>query len=166
MRQLDATLECSGSTELLDGGWAGLECGGWTPLLNGFARVFESAVKPAHSENSSRAWMKLLMDGLEPLGVDMGVNLGGGDVGVAEHFLNNTQRCAVLQQVAGEGVAQRVRRHIFHDAGPFGVLLDNLPQSLPAQCGFPSGDKHILQKASPVKSPQSEGCGPMTSPPL
>ena len=39
----------------------------------------------------------------------MGVDLGGGDVGVAEQGLDHPQIRAALQQVGGEGVAQDVR---------------------------------------------------------
>jgi hypothetical protein len=39
---------------------------------------------------------------------DVGVDLGGGDVGVAEQGLDDAEVCAALQQVGGEGVAQHV----------------------------------------------------------
>ena len=42
---------------------------------------------------------------LQPLLQDVGVDLGGGDVGMAEQLLHDAQIGAVLQQVAGEGVA-------------------------------------------------------------
>src|SRR4030065_105299 len=38
------------------------------------------------------------------------INLGGGNVRVAEQELHDAQVGAVVQQVRGEGVAQRVRR--------------------------------------------------------
>ena len=43
----------------------------------------------------------------------MGVDLRRGDVGVAEQFLHDAQIGAVLQQMAGEGVAQHVRADAF-----------------------------------------------------
>ena len=42
----------------------------------------------------------------------MGVNLCRGDIGMAEHLLYRTQIGAMVQEVAGEGVAQHVRRHL------------------------------------------------------
>jgi hypothetical protein len=39
--------------------------------------------------------MKLPMHGLEPLLIDMGVNLRGGYVRVAEHFLDDAQVGAI-----------------------------------------------------------------------
>jgi hypothetical protein len=41
---------------------------------------------------------------------DVGVNLCGGDVGMPEQHLHHAQIGAVVEQVGGEGVAQRVRR--------------------------------------------------------
>ena len=40
---------------------------------------------------------------------------------MAQHFLNDAQVGAVGEQVAGEGVAQRVRRNIRLDAGLLSV---------------------------------------------
>ena len=48
--------------------------------------------------------------GLETLFQHMGVNLGGADVGVSQHLLERAQVCAVGEQVAGERVAEHVRR--------------------------------------------------------
>ena len=42
----------------------------------------------------------------------MGVDLGGGEVFVAEQFLHAAQVAGGLQDVAGEGVAQHVRVHV------------------------------------------------------
>ncbi len=42
-----------------------------------------------------RPWMKLPMHGLEPLLIDMRVNLRGGYVRVTEHFLDNAQVGAI-----------------------------------------------------------------------
>ena len=46
----------------------------------------------------------------QPLVEHMGVDLRGRDVGMAEHRLHAAQIGVVRQQVAGEGVAQHVRR--------------------------------------------------------
>ena len=52
------------------------------------------------------------VDVLEPLGGQMRVELGRGDVGVAEHLLQGAQVAAARQQVRRERVAQRVRAHL------------------------------------------------------
>ena len=48
------------------------------------------------------------MQRLEPLPGDVGVDLGGGDVGMAQQHLHGAQVGAVVEQVGGEGVAQGV----------------------------------------------------------
>lgn len=60
---------------------------------------------------------------------DVGVDLGGVDVGVSEHELYGTQIDAVVDEVGGEGVAQAVRAER-SDAGGFGVVFDNHPREL------------------------------------
>src|SRR5262249_3186683 len=47
---------------------------------------------------------------LEPLALDMGVNLSGRNIGMAEHLLDSPQIGAAGEQVAGKGVAQHMRR--------------------------------------------------------
>ncbi len=56
---------------------------------------------------------------------DMGVNLGSGDVGMAEHSLDRSQIGAIHEEVGGETMAQGVGRNMLRDAGEFGVFLDN-----------------------------------------
>ena len=50
--------------------------------------------------------MGLAVDVLQLLADDLGVDLGGGDVGVSQHFLNGAQVGPVLQQVGRKGVTQ------------------------------------------------------------
>jgi hypothetical protein len=60
---------------------------------------------------------------LEPLAGDMGVDLRRRDVGVAEQQLHHAQVGAVVQQVGGEGMAQHVRRDaLLRDADAQRVL--------------------------------------------
>ena len=56
---------------------------------------------------------------------DVGVDLGGGDVGVAEHGLDGADVGAVHEEVGGEAVAEGVRGDVFGDVGEFGVFLDD-----------------------------------------
>jgi len=44
-----------------------------------------------------RPRMELSMDGFEALLIDMGVNLGRRDIGVAKHFLDDAQIGAVAE---------------------------------------------------------------------
>ena len=59
--------------------------------------------------------MRLVVDILELLFDKLGVDLRGGDVGVAEHFLNGAEVRAVFEQVRRERVAQGVRRNVLFD---------------------------------------------------
>ena len=54
--------------------------------------------------------MGLVVDGEQPLAVDFGVDLGGGEAGVAQKLLDLPQVCAGRQQVRGERMPQRVVR--------------------------------------------------------
>ena len=56
---------------------------------------------------------------------DVGVDLGGGDVGVAEHGLDGAEVGAVHEKVGGEGVSEGVWGDVFGDAGCFGVVVDD-----------------------------------------
>ena len=44
----------------------------------------------------------------EPILGDMGIDLGGGDVGMAQHLLDAAEIGAVVDQVGGEGVPEHV----------------------------------------------------------
>lgn len=48
------------------------------------------------------------MDLLEPLPVDVGINLGGRDVCMTEHHLDRAQVCPPFEEVGGKGVPQGV----------------------------------------------------------
>ncbi len=56
---------------------------------------------------------------------DVGVDLGGGDVGMAEHGLDGADVGAVHEEVGGKAVAEGVGGDVFGDAGFFGVELDD-----------------------------------------
>ena len=53
------------------------------------------------------------MQVLQPRPGDVGVDLGGGQVAVAEQHLHHPQVGAVVEQVRGEGMAQGVGREGF-----------------------------------------------------
>src|SRR5260370_37289983 len=46
--------------------------------------------------------------GAEPVLAEVGVDLGGGEVGVAEELLDGAQIGAAVEEVGGVGVAERV----------------------------------------------------------
>ena len=69
--------------------------------------------------------MEFVVDFLQ-MGVgDVGVDLGGGDVGVAEERLNGAEVSAVHEKVSGEAVAKGVGADVLGDAGEAGVFFDD-----------------------------------------
>jgi hypothetical protein len=65
---------------------------------------------------------------------DVGVDLGGRDVGVAQQGLDHPQVCAAFQQVGREGVAQDVGAHLGRvDPGGDGRFVQKLGESPGAQ---------------------------------
>ena len=55
--------------------------------------------------------VRLLDDPGQAVGLDVGVDLGRADVGMAEQGLDDAQIGAALQQMGREGVADDMRRH-------------------------------------------------------
>ena len=66
------------------------------------------------------------MDGAEAVLVDVGVDLGGGDVGVAEHFLDDAEVGAVVEEVGGEAMAELVGMDFLGEASSGGAFVDDL----------------------------------------
>ena len=50
------------------------------------------------------------------LEIQVGIDLGGADVGMAQQFLDRAQIAARLQQVRREGMAQHMRMHAARNA--------------------------------------------------
>ena len=66
----------------------------------------------------------------QAVGGDVGVDLGGGDVGVAQQGLDDAQVGAAFQQMGGEGVAQDVGADaLWIDAGRHGGLVQQLGEA-------------------------------------
>ena len=71
--------------------------------------------------------------GLPGGGVDVGVDLGGEDGFVAEHFLDDAEVGAVFDEVGGEGVAEGVGGDFLVDACDERLLLDEVEDGHPAE---------------------------------
>ncbi len=71
--------------------------------------------------------MKLAVDLLEPRLIDMGVDLRGGETGMAEHLLNCAQVGAMAEQVGRKRVAQKMGPNPFLQARQLRHFLDDLP---------------------------------------
>lgn len=72
------------------------------------------------------AGVEFFVDGAEAVLVDVGVDLGGGDVGVAEHFLDNAEVGAVIEEVGGKAVAELVGMDFLGEACGGGAFVDDL----------------------------------------
>ena len=59
--------------------------------------------------------------------VDVGVDLGGGDVGVAQDFLYGAEVGAALEEVGAEAVSEGVRGEAAGDAGGVSGVADDAP---------------------------------------
>ena len=56
--------------------------------------------------------MKLPVRGLQPLLVYVRVNLRRRNISVTKHFLDDSQVCAIAEQMRGETMAEQVRINI------------------------------------------------------
>ncbi len=71
--------------------------------------------------------MELPVHGLKPLLIDMRVYLRRGNVGVAQHLLDDPQIRAVSEQMRCETVPEKVRIHVLFQSGALRVFLHDLP---------------------------------------
>ena len=62
----------------------------------------------------------------------VGVDLGRGDVGVAEHLLDVPKGCATSEHVGGEAMTEDVGGYGGLYLGLFCVTLQDKPEALPA----------------------------------
>jgi hypothetical protein len=75
--------------------WIGRECEGDKPRLEG----------PEPPTQRSGAGVRLLVGPAQPIGGDVGVELGGGQRGVPQQFLHAAQVRAALEEMRSGGVS-------------------------------------------------------------
>lgn len=85
-------------------------------LLIGTLHIFRAIVAGGFSV----AWMVGEDVGAQGRGVEMEIDLGGGDGFMAEHLLDGTQIGSPLEQMGGKGVAQSMGRNGALDSGLLG----------------------------------------------
>jgi hypothetical protein len=73
------------------------------------------------------------VDLLKALLVNMGVNLGGRDIGMPQKLLDDPQVCSVLKKVGCEGVAQEVGIDFLRESCLTCPLFDDLSDSVGAE---------------------------------
>ncbi len=81
------------------------------------------------------------MEGFKPAGIHMGVYLGGGDVGMAEHHLDGTKIRTAGKEMGGKGMAQYMGADLFVDARRESDFADDLPETVPRHCRAAVGAK-------------------------
>jgi len=76
--------------------------------------------------------------------IDVGINLGGCNVGVTKHELHRTQICTMAQEVSCKRVTDHMWRNIFFDTGCKRRFADYLPESEPCHAAALPRDKKII----------------------
>ena len=121
---------------------SGLSRGGRMPAGRcGPAKRRQTGLSPGLSSMSTAASLAAFGERVvlgdqraQPLLEHVGVDLRRRDVGMAEQLLHDAEIGAVLQEVAGEGVAQHVRRDLRRrNAGGGGELLEVAGEGLAGQ---------------------------------
>jgi hypothetical protein len=93
------------------------------------------------------------MDFFQIRTVDVRIHLGGGDIGMPEHFLHSAQISSTFEQVRREGMAECVRVNVFGDSRRIRMCLDNLPDSHPCQgSARPVQKEHVIAADPPVQT--------------
>ena len=73
----------------------------------------------------------------------MGVDLGGGNAGVAKHLLDDAQVGTIVQQMRGERVAQDVRVDALVDFRLLSSQFNNVPDAFSRQLPSRVGKKEV-----------------------
>lgn len=89
----------------------------------------------------------------------MGVDLGGGDVGVAEHGLDGAEVGAVHEEVSGEAVAEGVGGDVLGDASGFGIFFDDAFDGAGGEAAVVAGGVEGVEAARVVEEEGGEGIG-------
>ena len=92
--------------------------------------------------------MKFPMDRFQALLINVRVNLGRRDVGVAEHLLDDAQISAIAEQMRGKTVSQKMRVNIRFQAGFSGVFFHNLPDAHRRHFGSAGGKENFVAGAA------------------
>ena len=91
----------------------------------------------------SSAWVKGFVNGLEPLLIDVRVDLSGGNVGVSQKFLNDAKIGSIFQKVGGEGMSQEVRVDVLIETRSLSAFLDDLANTVRGNWAASHGEENI-----------------------
>ena len=81
------------------------------------------------------------MNGFQLAPINLGVDLRGGDRGVTEHLLDDTQVGSSSQQMSGKGMAKLVGMNGLFDPGSFGIITHQLPDACRSERISPHGEE-------------------------
>lgn len=90
---------------------------------------------------------------------DVGIDLGSGDVGVAEHGLDGAEIGAIHKEVGGKTMAESVRGDMLGDAGKLGISLDDALDGAGSETPIIAGGVDGLEIFTVIKEEGSEGIG-------
>lgn len=96
------------------------------------------------------------MNVFEPLLIYVGVDLCGGNVGVAQHHLYGTKVCSVAEQVGGKGVSQHMWRNFLIYTSCKRRLFYNLPEPEPGHAGSAISNEEVV--AALILENKRSGC--------
>ena len=85
--------------------------------------------------------MESFVNLLETLFIHVSVDLRGGDVGMAEHFLDDAKICTATEKMRGERVAQQVGMHV--EAHGFGAGGNDLFEAFRRQFRAAHANKDV-----------------------
>lgn len=94
------------------------------------------------------AGMELAMDGFESVLIDMGVDLGRGNIGMAEHFLDDAQIGAIAEEMGSETVSQEMWINIFLQARMPRMFFHDLPDAGSGQFATAGRQKNLAAAAA------------------
>ena len=77
----------------------------------------------------------------------MRIDLRRSNIGMPEHFLNDPQIAAIIQQVRGKTVAECVRLDILGEPGNARMFLDQMPDGFRAQAPAARREKNLGLRA-------------------
>ena len=92
--------------------------------------MLAAAQRAAARQSGSR--VGFVVDILQLLVDQLGIDLGGRNVRVSQHLLDGVEIRAVFQQMGGKGVAQGVRGDFCLNSSLLLIVLDDLPKALAA----------------------------------
>ncbi len=85
------------------------------------------------------------MEFLKPSLGHLGIDLGGGQIRVAEQDLNRAEICAVFEKMGGKGMPKHMWGYHPSNTGHPGVLPEEFPAGLPGQRAAGAVKKNVVR---------------------